>query len=271
MSAGAASSAALPHTVTDCWDAAGAPNALGYDAQLSLLQWRLKKSSGLAKHRANAQSLLQQCRAGASLVALAEANDVAPASLARVVVEAHLGAQKSKVSKYLREPHRIDEPALREAVAAALDADPMNGPGVDTARRLLGIEYEVALQQALHARGVPFLTEGELRARGEAKTPDALLLVPLLVRGRAVNWIDSKAMYGEAETHGEYYASQYTAYLNRFDAGMVIYWYGYDAAADTDPRVLLADGFPAECELMSHMQLPRRQSSGAIVGVGGET
>ena len=46
---------------------------------------------------------------------------------------------------------------------------------------------------------------------------------------------------------------------------------GYDAAADTDPRVLLADGFPAECELMSHMQLPRRQSSGAIVGVGGET
>ena len=129
---------------------------------------------------------------------------MAPASLARVVVEAHLGAQKSKVSKYLREPHRIDEPALREAVAAALDADPMNGPGVDTARRLLGIEYEVALQQALHARGVPFLTEGELRARGEAKTPDALLLVPLLVRGRAVNWIDSKAMYGEAETHGEY-------------------------------------------------------------------
>ena len=81
----------------------------------------------------------------------------------------------------------------------------------------------------------------------------------------------SASLASEAETHGEYYASQYTAYLNRFDAGMVIYWYGYDAAADTDPRVLLADGFPAECELMSHMQLPRRQSSGAIVGGGGET
>ena len=114
--ASAASAAPLPHTVADCWDAAGAPNALGYDAQLSLLQWRLKKSSGLAKHRANAQSLLQQCRAGASLVALAEANDVAPASLARVVVEAHLGAQKSKVSKYLREPHRTFE--LAEYAAA---------------------------------------------------------------------------------------------------------------------------------------------------------
>ena len=59
-----------------------------------------------------------------------------------------------------------------------------------------------------------------MRARGEGEDADALLLVPLLVRGRAVNWIDSKAMYGEAETHGEYYASQYTAYLNRFDAGM---------------------------------------------------
>ena len=42
------------------------------------------------------------------------------------------------------------------------------------------------------------------RARGEAKTPDALLLVPLLVRGRAVNWIDSKATFGDPASHDEY-------------------------------------------------------------------
>ena len=198
----------------------------------------------------------------------------------------------------LKDTHLIGNVRLRRAVVAAVEGDLHYGPHVDAVKRVMGLEYEELLSQKLYAtspyiliytqsshgsapacsfrrfrraHGVPFLTEEALRLRGDAKTPDALLPVPLLVRGRVVNWIDSKAMYGEAETHGEYYASQYTAYLNRFDAGMVIYWYGYDAAADTDPRVLLADGFPAECELMSHMQLPRRQSSGAIVGGGGET
>jgi hypothetical protein len=39
--------------------------------------------------------------------------------------------------------------------------------------------------------------EEQLKQRGDFKTPDALLPVPLLVRGRVVNWIDSKATFGD--------------------------------------------------------------------------
>lgn len=119
-------------------------------------------------------------------------------------------------------------------------------------RRLIGLEYECILQQKLSAHEIPFWSEDELRLRGEAKTPDALLPVPLLVNGRRVHWIDSKATFGCPQSHAEYYSSQFTSYLNRFDAGLVIYWFGYDESIDNDPRVLLTDDFPSSVELMTH-------------------
>jgi len=107
--------------------------------------------------------------------------------------------------------------------------------------------------QALRSRGIPFLTEDDLRARGEARTPDVLLPVPIFISGRQVHWIDSKATFGDPTSHLEYHATQFSAYLNRFDAGLVIYWMGYDVSVDSDPRVLLMDHIPiAGVELMSH-------------------
>jgi hypothetical protein len=81
---------------------------------------------------------------------------------------------------------------------------------------MVGLEYEFRLAEQLRNSGVPFLTQGELQERGElrsllgaavagadaharaghAKTPDVCLLSPISVRGRVVNWIDSKAMFG---------------------------------------------------------------------------
>ena len=43
-----------------------------------------------------------------------------------------------------------------------------------------------------------------------------------------------------------------SGYLNRFDEGLVIYWFGYDASIDTDPRLLILSGFPdTDCEIMT--------------------
>ena len=45
--------------------------------------------------------------------------------------------------------------------------------------------------------------------------------------------------------------TQFSAYLNRFDAGLVIYWFGFvDEVAALDPRILVLDHFPEDCTLM---------------------
>ena len=54
-----------------------------------------------------------------------------------------------------------------------------------------------------------FETEAELRLRGKPKTPDIVLMIPMIVRfgnGRShlVNWIDSKGMFADAETFKEH-------------------------------------------------------------------
>jgi hypothetical protein len=47
-----------------------------------------------------------------------------------------------------------------------------------------------------------------------ARTPDARLLEPIAVGGRTVNWVDSKAMFGDAAQH-EDNMRQISAYVTR--------------------------------------------------------
>lgn len=56
-----------------------------------------------------------------------------------------------------------------------------------------------------------------LRAKGLSKTPDVRLLVPIGVYDQqhvlhVVNWIDSKAMFGDRHTHESENASQVRAF-----------------------------------------------------------
>lgn len=65
--------------------------------------------------------------------------------------------------------------------------------------------------------------------------------VPILLKGRLVNWIDSKAMFGDDVSHNENALKQYSTYVNRFGAGAVIYWFGFvkDLQSTCDDVVLL--------------------------------
>ena len=61
--------------------------------------------------------------------------------------------------------------------------------------------YETYLYKKLQELGIPFQTENALRKAGFSKTPDVKLEVPIGVQGRVVNWIDSKASFGDEYTH----------------------------------------------------------------------
>ena len=232
---------------------------LSFEALLCILAQKqlalTKRTDG--QHRASAHRYVERWLRGETLCDVATAVGVPPTKMARFVLEEHLGEKKGRgVGQLLKNPHAIADERLRRDVAAAVEADTQYGPHVDTAKRLSGLEYEELLGQKLRALEVPFLTEEQLRVRGEAKTPDVLLPVPLLVRGRVVNWIDSKATFGDPATHAEY-RTQFSAYLNRFDTGLVIYWFGFDESIDADVRIQLLDDLRAdECELMACMPQP---------------
>jgi hypothetical protein len=141
---------------------------------------------------------------------------------------------------------------VKEAVAA----DPMYGPRQDKERHNIGIEYELLLEHALNNMGIPFETEEQLRKRGTAKTPDVLLSCPVGLKVRKkkspqsfqqspsgvvtgsfekeeeyewkiVCWIDSKALFGDVETHTNSVLPQVETYVHRFGPGLVIYWFGH--------------------------------------------
>ena len=70
-------------------------------------------------------------------------------------------------------------------------------------------------------REVPYESEDDLRAQGLAKTPDVRLGLPIGVfdrragAWREVNWVDSKAMFGDRHTWDGEHLAQLEGYVHR--------------------------------------------------------
>ena len=60
-------------------------------------------------------------------------------------------------------------------VKDAIESDSLCGPTSDRARHFIGIEYEIVLERGLKNLGIPFESEAQLREKGSARTPDAVL------------------------------------------------------------------------------------------------
>ena len=80
----------------------------------------------------------------------------------------------------------------------------------------LGQEYELKLQRIAKDLKLAFRGEEHLRLKGYDKTPDIKLDIPIAVDGFIVNWIESKALFGDEESHRTYLKDQYLSYWNRY-------------------------------------------------------
>ncbi|RQM31299.1 hypothetical protein B5M09_002039 [Aphanomyces astaci] len=199
-----------------------------------------------------------------SLVAISRRLRMAPCIVARTFLEHVEGVDKSKIYKLLLSTLTPDDDInsnnlnnlpplstrLRRELRECVEEDVHCSPLCDRVRRSEGDEYEHLMVLRLTQLGIPFENEHMLRERGLAKTPDALLVVPIQVKvgdtWHVVQWIDSKAMAHEVGTENEtQHIAQAHAYVNRFGPGMLVYWLGVgrDHAPAMDD-VMLVDHLP---------------------------
>ncbi|MCO5579006.1 hypothetical protein L7F22_032857 [Adiantum nelumboides] len=225
---------------------------------------------------------------GEAILSIGKAYKINPCLLARILLEHLFGLTKQQITDCLKDPGRLPKDLVKQMCLSnhasnlsqrdtssipgeinvglqnlshiswerlhndlyiCMDNDNVTSPYIELIRRVTGIEYEAHLYNRLRELGIPFQTENDLRAAGFSKTPDVKLEVPIAVKGRVVNWIDSKASFGDEFNHKNQAELQFQRYVNRFGPGMVIYWFGFVDELNIHPDVLLLDGFPSKQEI----------------------
>ncbi|XP_049877703.1 CDAN1-interacting nuclease 1 [Pectinophora gossypiella] len=178
---------------------------------------------------------------------LADTQGICPALFARSLLQ-NVYPDTAMAKKCIKDTTLIDDKDLAYEVFLGIMNDNQYGPYADVIKQSIGLEYELKLENELKLMNITFSDENILRSRGYDKTPDFKLDVPIAVDDFIINWIESKALFGDEENHSGYLKEQLTCYWNRFGPGMVIYWFGYLETLELTPEVnnmfILRANFP---------------------------
>ena len=192
------------------------------------------------------------------LLRLADDVNFPPSLLARIILEEHYkdsnlfkesgDVSKGFISKCIKNPSDITDKVLMKEVEICVLNDDFCGPIVENIKRQSGIKYEKLLHDFLTERDILYCDEDDLRREGYDKTPDFKLVVPIVVNNHVINWIESKASFGDEESHAGYLENQFWSYANRFGPGLVIYWFGFinELDVNTERGIMLGEKFPSD-------------------------
>lgn len=141
-----------------------------------------------------------------------------PISLCRILLGMEYADQsKPIISEMIRNPQTIPDRLLAMNVLNCFYNDNYDGPLTDMVRRTIGEDYEIRLKKMASDAGLEFHDEVYLRRYGYDKTPDLKLAVPCMYKGHLINWIESKASFGDMESHQRYINDQLASYCNRYE------------------------------------------------------
>lgn len=206
------------------------------------------------------------------IVKLAKNNRFSPAQSAKIILEEHFkklegedtDVSKVKISKLIRNSALIDDQKLATEIWLATVKDNNYGPSSECIKAAIGHDYENKAKKSLERLGLSYQDEYELRAKGYDKTPDIKLDIPFAYNGYVINWIESKALFGDEEHHAEYLKEQLWSYWNRYGAGMVIYWFGFieDLDNNRDNGIIVCDDFPKDIEVCNPLKNSSSEDEG---------
>ncbi|KAL4721173.1 hypothetical protein ACJJTC_016855 [Scirpophaga incertulas] len=179
---------------------------------------------------------------------------ISPALFARSLLQNTSDSTMTK--KCMKDTTLIEDKELAYEVFLGVMNDNQYGHYADIIKQSIGLEYELRLERELRLMNITFSDENILRSRGYDKTPDYKLDVPIAVDGFIVNWVESKALFGDDENHSGYLKEQLLCYYNRFGPGLVIYWFGYLETLNSTPEVnnmfILRTSFPDKSSITQY-------------------
>lgn len=195
------------------------------------------------------------------LLNLADEVNMSPALFAQIILEQSYKKTGKVISAMMEDTTSIEDPRLASEIFICIISDEVYGPIINATRRAIGQEYEEKLKKELIALGLSYVDEEHLKMIGCDKTPDIKLDVPILINSRVVNWIESKASFGDKENHAGYLKNQYICYSNRYGPGLVVYWFGYIKELEEDGPIMLTDHFPTNIVFMEPFPAVKKSDS----------
>ena len=188
--------------------------------------------------------LVGQWRKGRSILDIAREWRFPPVLLGQMMLQ-ELHIPRKQVWQTFLHPESAADERVRREVEALVAADPIYSPRGMELQRERGRRGEERLYSWLERHGLTYRTEKDLRGKF-AKTPDALLDRPIVFFGQKLQWIESKANFGDDVELRKNLRRQLAPYTELFGEGAVVYWYGYVEGAESPPGILLWDGTAIE-------------------------
>ena len=191
------------------------------------------------KVQRNSQRMVQSWKNGETLIDISRKYEFPPI-LTGLMIYQESGRSKKQYWAMVRNPETIEDLELRRQIEEISKADLIYSPEAAEKQYLRGAWGEKNLQDWLDGQGITYRTENELR--GEfPKTPDALLDKPIMVNGWKVNWIESKATFGDRTEVNKNTRKQLAPYVQLFGQGLVVYWFGFVDEITSEEGIYITD------------------------------
>ncbi len=177
------------------------------------------------KVKRHTSKMLKKWKNGKSLLEIADEYDFSPIMTSMFILREH-GFSKKKFWEYVRNPGDIQDERLKKEILDVYLADFVYSPWANKQQHERGEWGEELLTDWLDKHDISYKTEEDLRG-DYPKTPDCLFDEPVKINGWEINWIESKASFGDSVEIRKNIKGQLDPYLDLFGEGMVVYWLGH--------------------------------------------
>lgn len=173
----------------------------------------------------NGQKMYNQWHAGRSFTEIADDIGMPPMLVAMEIFSVN-GTPRKTFWEYVKDPSKLYSAETAAELEEARRADIVFSPEGEARSKERGIWGEGLLWEWLDGQGISYTTESDRRNEGK-KTPDCLLDRPMKLQGREINWIESKASFGDRTEFAYNCRRQLIPYTELFGPGAVVYWVGH--------------------------------------------